>query len=93
VTKKPFPQLGDDSFESPRTFIHSLMAWTEAGDAERPHALLLHDTETNGRYIIGPYENAYLANEAAVQLTEELNSPENNDGKPIEINVLEIQEP
>jgi hypothetical protein len=93
MTRKPFPQFGDDSFESPRSLIHSIMAWTAAGDAERPHAVLIHDTETHSRYIIGPFDNAYLANEEAVRLTEELNDPKNNDGKPIVLSVLEIQAP
>jgi hypothetical protein len=91
--KKPFPQFDTDSFESPQALVYSIMAWTAKHDAERPHAVLIHDTETGHRYIIGPYGNAYLANDEAVRLTEELNDPKNNDGAPIEISVLEIQEP
>lgn len=93
MTDKPFPQFGDDSFESPRTLIQSIIAWDEAGGAERPHIVLVYDPEVKQHISYGPYDTGYLANDAAVKLEAELNNPKNNDSAPITVTVVPLEAP
>lgn len=91
--KVPFPQFGDDAFESPSTFIQAVIAWDELGELDRPHAVITYDPEVKKFWVTGPFPNAFQANEEAVKTHADLNDPKNNDGAKIAVFIAEIQEP
>lgn len=96
MTDRPFPQFEDEIFtgtvrEAAGKLVQAIVAWDAVAQAERPHVVLICDPEVKALRAVGPYENAYLANEAAVELDADLNDPANNDGAHIYVSVIPLE--
>jgi hypothetical protein len=93
--RPPFPQFDPDDpdLTHPAGLIRALRSRHEAAEAELPHAVLIHDPETDTTTAHGPYPTAHAALLAGEAMTADFNRPGHNDGAPITATVVRILAP